>query len=142
MVFQINSRRHLSFRSEVFKYSCIVIDQNKMIVVVLVVLLLVLGFIKYILYVQNMESAMKGLKTFKPRLPFIGDIKFFMEKTLQELHEDFIEVIMRCKTPFKAQIGPAFFVVLDQPEDIYKDDSYLTTLPRQNISLRILPTPS
>lgn len=88
-----------------------------MVLAALCVFFVVLGLIKYISHVQNIESHMKDLKTL-PRIPFIGNIAFFMGKSLQEVYEEFIQIILKSGTPFKAQIGPAFFILLDEPEDV------------------------
>lgn len=93
-------------------------SQFKMVILVLCIVLLVLGFIKYILHVQHMESYVKNMKSISPRVPLIGNITLFMGKSMQNIYEEVIEVILRNKTPIKAQLGPAYFVIVDNPEDM------------------------
>lgn len=90
-----------------------------MAVLALCFILVGLCLIKYILHVRNVDNYVKDLKTL-PRVPLIGNVAFFMGKSLQEVYEEFIRVILKNGTPFKAQIGPAFFILLDQPEDVKK----------------------
>lgn len=48
----------------------------------------------------------------------IGNVNFFMGKSIQNIYEEVIERILRTKTPIKAQLGPAYFVVVDNPDDM------------------------
>lgn len=65
-----------------------------------------------------MESYVKNLKSISPRLPLIGNISLFMGKSMQNIYEEVVEVILRNPTPIKAQLGPAFFIIVDNPEDM------------------------
>lgn len=79
---------------------------------------LVLSVIKYIVHVQHMESYMKQIKSVSPRVPFIGNIPLFMGKSMQNVYEEVVEVVLRNTTPIKAQLGPAYFLIVDNPEDM------------------------
>lgn len=89
-----------------------------MIILVLCIIFMVSSFIKYILHVQHMESYVKNLKSISPTLPLIGNISLFMGKSMQNIYEEVVEVILRNPTPIKAQLGPAFFIIVDNPEDM------------------------
>lgn len=65
---------------------------------------------------KRIDNLLKDMKSL-PRIPLIGNLTFFMGKSLH-VYEEFIGIILKEGTPFKAQIGPAFFVLLDQPEDM------------------------
>lgn len=89
-----------------------------MIVLALCITFFVLSFIKYIFHVQHMESYVKNMKSVSPRLPFVGNITLFMGKSMQAIYEEVVEVILHNKTPIKAQLGPAYFIIVDNPEDM------------------------
>lgn len=93
-------------------------SQIKMVILVLCIIFLVLGFIRYIFHVQHMESYLKSMKSISPRIPRIGNIILFMGKSMQNIYEEVVEVILRNKTPMKAQLGPAYFIIVDNPEDM------------------------
>lgn len=78
----------------------------------------VLVLIKYILHVQYIESHVKNLKSISSRLPLIGNVKFFMGKSVQNILEDSVQVILTNSTPMKAQIGPVIYVIADRPDDM------------------------
>lgn len=88
-----------------------------MVVAVLYLLLLVFGIIKYIRHVRRIDKYLKDIETL-PRIPLIGNVTCFMGKSLQVLYEELYHIILRSGTPFKMQIGPSFYVILDQPEDV------------------------
>lgn len=89
-----------------------------MIVLVLCIIFIVLSFIKYILHVQHIESYVKNMKSISPRLPFIGNVSLFMGKSMQNIYAEVIEIILGNTTPIKAQLGPAYFIIVDDPEDM------------------------
>lgn len=89
-----------------------------MVFVLLCVFCLVLVLIKYILHVRHVESYVKNLKSISSRLPLIGNIKFFMGKSVQNIIEDSVQVILQDDTPMKAQIGPVIYVIVDRPDDM------------------------
>lgn len=84
----------------------------------LCIIFIAFGVIKYILYVQHVENYVKHLKSVSPRWPFIGNVTFFMGKSMQHIYEEMIEVILRTKTPMKVKLGPAYFIIVDGPEDM------------------------
>lgn len=89
-----------------------------MVFVLLCVFCLVLLAIKYILHVRHVESYLKNVKSISPRLPLIGNVKFFVGKSVQNVVEDGVQVILQNETPMKAQIGPVTYVIVDRPEDM------------------------
>lgn len=89
-----------------------------MLVVTLLLLLVICSLIKYIWQLHHMESSVKNLNTLKPWFPFIGNATFFMGKKLEDVIQEFIQIVSENGTPLKAQIGPAIFVMLDNPEDV------------------------
>lgn len=89
-----------------------------MIVLVLCITFFVLSFIKYILHVQHMESYVKHIKSVSPRLPLIGNITLFIGKSMQSIYEEVVDVILQNTTPIMAQLGPAYFIIVDNPEDM------------------------
>lgn len=89
-----------------------------MIVLVLCLIFFVRSCIKYILYERHMERYMKHIKSISRRFPLIGNIPLFVGKSMQQVYEVVIEVILQDKTPIVAQLGPAYFVVVDNPEDM------------------------
>lgn len=89
-----------------------------MVFVLLCVFCLVLVLIKYILHVKHIESYVKNVKSISPRLPLIGNVKFFMGKSVQNIIKDSAQVILQNGTPMKAQIGPVIYVIADRPEDL------------------------
>lgn len=93
-------------------------NSSKMIVVILLVFLLVFSLVKYVLHVQRIEKYVKNFATMEPLVPFIGNVKLFMGKSLQQLYEELLVMLLRQGTPFRAQIGPSFFIVVDRPEDM------------------------
>lgn len=86
-------------------------------IVVLLVTLAIIGLIRYILHVKNMETYLKDMKTL-PHIPFIGNVKFFWGKTLQQMYEELVKVLIKNGSPLKIQIGPSFFVIVDHPDDV------------------------
>lgn len=88
-----------------------------MIFVVLLLILIVLGLVQYISHVQCMEEYLKDLQTL-PRMPLIGNVKFFLGKSLQQMYEELNGILLEKGTPFKIQMGPAYFVVVDHPDDM------------------------
>lgn len=89
-----------------------------MIILVLCIIFIVLSFIKYLLHVQHMESYVKNMKSISPCVPLIGNISLFMGKSMQCIYEEVVDVILRNTTPIKAQLGPAYFIIVDNPEDM------------------------
>lgn len=89
-----------------------------MVFILLCVFCLVLVVIKYILHVQHIEKYVKNLKSISSQLPIIGNVQFFMGKSLQNIVEDGAQVILKNGTPMKAQLGPVIYVVADRPEDM------------------------
>lgn len=89
-----------------------------MIILVLCTIIFVLGFIKYVLHVLYMESYVKNMKSISPRMPLIGNTSLFMGKSLQIIYEEAMHVILRNETPIFAQIGPKYFFMVDNPDDI------------------------
>lgn len=88
-----------------------------MVFVALCFFVTILSIIKYIVHVKHIDSLLKDVKSL-PRIPLVGNLALFMGKSLQEVYEEFIRIILKEGTPFKAQIGPAFFVILDKPDDM------------------------
>lgn len=89
-----------------------------MLISILFLLLAICSLIKYIWHVRFMESPVKKLKTIKPWYPLIGNATLFMGKKLEDVMLELIQIVSENGTPLKAQIGPAIFVVLDNPEDM------------------------
>lgn len=86
-----------------------------MIFALLCVFFVALVLIKYILHVKHIESYVKNVKSISsvsiPR-------KFFMGKSVQNIIEDGVKVILQNETPMKAQIGPVIYLIVDRPEDM------------------------
>lgn len=89
-----------------------------MVFVLLCAFCFVLILIKYILHVRYVESYVKNVKSISSRLPFIGNVTFFLGKSVQNVVEDSVQVILQNGTPMKAQIGPVIYVIVDRPEDM------------------------
>lgn len=82
------------------------------------VILLIWYIIRYVRGVCRMERSVKELKTLKPWIPIVRNATFFMGKRLEDVIQEFIKIIEVDGTPLKAQIGPAIFVMLDNPQEI------------------------
>lgn len=67
---------------------------------------------------QHMESYMRHIKSVSPTFPLIGNFPLFVGKSMQSVYEDVIAIILQGATPMKAQLGPAYFVIVDNPEDM------------------------
>lgn len=89
-----------------------------MILTLLCVAALILILIKYILHVQHIESYVKNVKSISSGLPLIGNLRFFTGKSVQNVVEDSVKIILRNGTPLKVQIGPAIHIITDRPEDM------------------------
>lgn len=89
-----------------------------MVILVFCAVLFVLCCIKYVMHIVYMESYLKNMKSISPQLPFIGNINLFMGKSLQTIFEEVFLVILKNSTPIKAQIGPAHFIIVDDPDDM------------------------
>lgn len=90
-----------------------------MLAALLCVLFFVLALIKYILRVHHIESYVKNVKSItKSRFPLIGNVQFFMGKSVQRVVEDGFQVILQNVTPLKAEIGPVIYMIVDRPEDM------------------------
>lgn len=89
-----------------------------MVFVLLCVFCLVLILIKYVLHVRHVDSYVKNVKSISPPLPLIGNVRFLMGKSVQNVIEDSVQVILQHGTPIKAQIGPVTYVIVDRPEDM------------------------
>lgn len=89
-----------------------------MVFALLCVFCTVLVLIKYILHVRHVESYVKHVKSIAPRWPLIGNVSFFVGKSVQTIIEDSAKVILQNGTPMKAQIGPVIYVIADRPEDM------------------------
>lgn len=88
-----------------------------MITVIFCVSLVVLIIIKYVFHVQNIDNYLKDVKTL-PRIPFIGSVFLFVGKSLHEICEEVMYTVLRNGTTLKVQVGPSFYVILDEPEDM------------------------
>lgn len=89
-----------------------------MVFALLCVFCLVLIVIKYVLHVRHVDSYVKNVKSISPTLPLIGNVSFFAGKSVQNIVEDGVQVILQNETPMKAQIGPVTYVIADRPEDM------------------------
>lgn len=89
-----------------------------MLISILFLLLAICSLIKYIWHVRFTGSPVKKLKTLEPWYPLIGNATLFMGKKLEDVMLELIQIVSVIGTPLKAQIGPAIFVVLDNPEDM------------------------
>lgn len=86
-----------------------------------VFLLLVLcGILKYVQYINHMESYFKHLRKTKRkgRSSFIGNMNVFKAANGSEFTRDVFKYVLKRETPLKGNIGPAYFVALDKPEDV------------------------
>lgn len=89
-----------------------------MISVILIVSLVTWALVKYVLHVNQMESYLKHVKTKQPWMPYIGNTSLITMKSVSDLFKESFEFALSNGTPFKANIGPVFYVVLDKPEDV------------------------
>lgn len=89
-----------------------------MITVFLMVTLLIWGLVKYILCIKRMEKYLKHLKSDGPAIPFIGNTSFFTMKSVSEFAKNSFEFALKNDTPLKTNIGPVYYIALDQPEDV------------------------
>lgn len=85
----------------------------------LCVVFCVLALIKYILHVRHIESYVKNVKSISSsRWPLIGNVQFFMGKSVQRVLTDGVQVILQNTTPLKVQIGPVTYIIVDRPDDM------------------------
>lgn len=81
--------------------------------------MVVCGVVKYIRYINHMESYFKHLKTKrKSSSPFIGNMNVLKAKNGSEFTMNAFKFVMKRDTPLKGNIGPAYFIALDRPEDV------------------------
>lgn len=67
-----------------------------------------------------MESYFKHLRKTKRkgRSSFIGNMNVFKAANGSEFTRDVFKYVLKRETPLKGNIGPAYFVALDKPEDV------------------------
>lgn len=82
------------------------------------ILMVVCGIVKYIRYINHMESYFKHLKTKRKSSPFIGNMNVLKAKNGSEFTMNAFKFVMKRDTPLKGNIGPAYFIALDRPEDV------------------------
>lgn len=111
-------RTSISFIVDFVCFSFFFSLKIKMVFALLCVFCLVVILIKYISRVRYVESYVKNVKSISTQWPLIGNVPFFLRKSVQNIVEDGVQVILQHGTPMKAQIGPVTYVVVDRPEDM------------------------
>lgn len=84
------------------------------------VLLVISGIVKYVRYINHMESYFKHLKKTRPKesSSLIGNMNVFKAMNGSEFTGNVFKYVLKRETPLKGNIGPAYFVALDKPEDV------------------------
>lgn len=83
-------------------------------------LVIMWGAVKYVRYINHMESYFKHLKVKQKgkSRSFFGNMNIFNVKSGSEFTRDVFKYISKRETPLKGNIGPAYFVAIDKPEDV------------------------
>lgn len=83
-------------------------------------ILLIYGIVKYYRYINHMESYFKHLKKTRREemSSFIGNMNVFKAINGSEFTNNVFKYVLKRETPLKGNIGPAYFVALDKPEDV------------------------
>lgn len=84
-------------------------------------LLVLCGVVKYVQYINHMESYFKHLKKQtrrKQKFSFLGNMNILKAANGSEFTRDIFNYVLKRQTPLKGNIGPAYFVALDKPEDV------------------------
>lgn len=86
----------------------------------IVFLLVAYGVVKYLRYINHMESYFKHLKITRRKgtSSFIGNMNVFKAINGSEFTNNVFKYVLKRETPLKGNIGPAYFVALDKPEDV------------------------
>lgn len=64
-----------------------------------------------------MESYLKHVKTTKMLIPYIGNMDFIHENFSNAMTQA-SDILLKVGSPMKFNLGPLFFVVLNEPEDV------------------------
>lgn len=92
--------------------------------ILIVCVIVAWGIVKYVRYINHMESYFTHLKTkHKPNLEstaLLGNMNVFKVKNGSEFTGNVFKYVLKRETPLKGNIGPAYFVAIDKPEDVQK----------------------
>lgn len=90
-------------------------------VILIATLVVLCGIGKYVQYINHMESYFKNLKQRpgrKQRSSLFGNMNIFKATNGSDFTRDIFKYISNRETPIKGNIGPAYFIALDKPEDV------------------------